>query len=64
MAVIRHQMRGSKAPVPWLQRLLGRKPTIQVAIALANKMARTLWALIMKSEDYRVRAAQPVGAGA
>ena len=64
MSVIRHRMRGSKAPDPWLQRLMKRKPTIQVAIALANKMARALWALLMKGEDYRARAAQPVGAGA
>ena len=64
MSVIRHRMRESKAPDPWLQRLMKRKPTIQVAIVLANKMARTLWALLMKGEDYRARAAQPVGAGA
>ena len=64
MSVIRHQGRGGKTPDPWLQRLMVRKPTIQAGIALANKMARTLWALIMKGEDYRVRAAQPVGAGA
>lgn len=24
-----------------------------VAIALANKMARTIWALLTKNEDYR-----------
>jgi hypothetical protein len=24
-----------------------------VAIALANKMARQLWAMLMKNEDYR-----------
>jgi hypothetical protein len=27
-----------------------------VAVALANKMARTIWALLMKHEDYRVPA--------
>ena len=64
MSVIRHRMRGGKAPDPWLQRRMERKPTIQVAIALANKMARIMWALLMKGEDYRARAAQPVGAGA
>jgi len=27
-----------------------------VAIALANKMARTIWAMLTKNEDYRVPA--------
>jgi hypothetical protein len=27
-----------------------------VAIALANKMARTIWALLTKNKDYRVPA--------
>lgn len=37
----------------WLARMLARKPRMLVAIALANKMARTLWAMLTKSEDYR-----------
>lgn len=37
----------------WLARLAARKPRMLVAIALANKMARTIWALITKGEDYR-----------
>ena len=40
----------------WLARMMARKPRILVAIALANKMARTIWALLMKNEDYRVPA--------
>jgi len=27
-----------------------------LAIALANKMARTIWAMLTKNEDYRVPA--------
>jgi transposase len=38
----------------WLARMAVRKPRMLVAIALANKMARTIWALIAKNEDYRV----------
>ncbi|QDC40137.1 IS110 family transposase [Sphingobium fuliginis] len=38
----------------WLARMVARKPRMLVAIALANKMARTIWALITKNEDYRV----------
>lgn len=40
----------------WLARISARKPRMLVAIALANKMARTIWALLTKSEDYRVPA--------
>ena len=37
----------------WLERMLARRPKMLVAIALANKMARQLWAMLMKNEDYR-----------
>jgi transposase len=40
----------------WLARMAARKPRMLVAIALANKMARTIWALLTKNEDYRVPA--------
>lgn len=53
MAVIQKKSRWGKEPDPWLQKLLERKPTIKAAIALANKMARTMWALLMKGEDYQ-----------
>ncbi len=37
----------------WLARMLERKPKMLVAIALANKMARAIWAMLTKGEDYR-----------
>ncbi len=37
----------------WLARIAARKPRMLVAIALANKMARTIWAVLAKNEDYR-----------
>ena len=37
----------------WLARMLSRKPRMLVAIALANKMARKIWAMLTKNEDYR-----------
>jgi transposase len=40
----------------WLARMIARKPRMLVAIALANKMARSIWALMTKNEDYRVPA--------
>ncbi|PJE27279.1 Transposase IS116/IS110/IS902 family protein [Pseudooceanicola marinus] len=37
----------------WLSRMLARKPRMLVAIALANKMARQIWAMLTKNKDYR-----------
>ena len=37
----------------WLDRQLKSKPKMLVGIALANKMARQLWAMLTKNEDYR-----------
>lgn len=37
----------------WLSRILARKPKMLVAIALANKMARQIWAMLTKNENYR-----------
>ncbi len=38
---------------PWLINLLARRPKKLVAVALANKMARTLWAMMVSGEVYR-----------
>ena len=53
MAVIRHAGPGSKAASPWLLGLLERRPRKLAAVALANKMARTLWAMMAKGTAYR-----------
>jgi len=37
----------------WLSEMLARKPKMLVAIALANKMARQIWAMLTNNEDYR-----------
>ena len=37
----------------WVRSLLGRKPTRLVTVAIANKTARTAWALLAKGEDYK-----------
>lgn len=37
----------------WLSRMAARKPKMLVAIALANKMARGIWAMLTKNEDYQ-----------
>jgi transposase len=41
----------------WLEQMLARKPRMLVSVALANKMARTVWALLTRQEDYRAPAA-------
>jgi transposase len=40
-------------PKEWLRALLLRKPRKLAAVALANKMARTAWAMMTSGETYR-----------
>jgi len=56
MAVIRHAKPGSKTASPWLLQLLERRPRKVVAVALANKMARVLWAKLAKVPTDRLRS--------
>jgi transposase len=42
---------------PWLARLLATKPRKVAAVAVANKMARIGWALMIRQEDFRTRPA-------
>ena len=53
MAVIRWAGRKGNVLNAWLTQLLARKPKMLVAIALANKMARGLWAMMTRNEEYR-----------
>lgn len=53
MAVLQAVERFDSLNNGWLKRLLTRKPRLVAAIALANKMARALWAMLTKQEDYR-----------
>ncbi len=57
MAVIRHGRKTGFRGNPWLADLMGRKPAMVVAVALANKNARTAWALLARGETYRRQAA-------
>lgn len=38
---------------PWVDRLLARRPFNTVAVALANKMARTIWAMMAHDRAYQ-----------
>ena len=57
MAVVRWAVRRGRTSDPWLARMLARKPRMLVAVALANRMARIVWALMTKKESYRAPAA-------
>ena len=54
MAVVRWAVRRDTTTDPWLARMLSRKLRMLVAVALANKMARIVWALATRKETYRV----------
>jgi transposase len=41
----------------WLARLLGRKPRMLAIVAMANKMARIVWAILQKGEPFRAQVA-------
>jgi transposase len=52
MAVIRYAARhGTRRP--WLVQLMARRTTRIAAVALANKTARMVWAIMMSGEAYR-----------
>ncbi|MEP0670336.1 MAG: IS110 family transposase [Sulfitobacter pontiacus] len=53
MAVLQAVERFGKPHNGWLISMLERKPRMLVAVALANKMARGLWAMVTKQEDYQ-----------
>lgn len=42
----------TKTPGPWLQQLSARRPFNVVTVALANKMARTIWAVLAHERAY------------
>lgn len=57
VAVVQWAARRGAPEGSWLARMLGRKPLLVVAIALANKMARAVWAMLTKKENYRAPVA-------
>ena len=53
MSVILQAKRRGTTNLPWLADLMARKPTKVAAVALANKIARVAWVVLMRGETYR-----------
>jgi transposase len=55
-AIVRWAMRKGSTADAWLSRMLERKPPMLVIVALANKTARIVWALLARGGTYRATA--------
>ncbi|WP_146591171.1 IS110 family transposase [Puniceibacterium confluentis] len=53
MTRVRWAVRNGAPKGSWLEQMLARKPRMLVAIALANKTARAIWAMMTKKEDFK-----------
>jgi transposase len=51
-AVLRWQRGAPKKPSPWIEELLTRRPTNVVLVAMANKTARTVWAMMRDQQTF------------
>jgi transposase len=56
-AVVQQACKRGAPSGSWLEQMLARKPRMLVTVALANKMARIVWALLVKQENYRAPVA-------
>ena len=55
-SVIRRARTGALAAAPWIRSLLERRPARVVTVAMANKTARIVWAVLARGEVYRAPA--------
>jgi transposase len=56
-AVVSWAARNGAPAGSWMARMVARKPPMLVRVALANKMARTVWALMARGGVYQAPAA-------
>lgn len=54
--IIKRHVHASARPGTWLGRMLTHKPPMLVRVALANKMARIVWALMTQGSVYKAPA--------
>lgn len=52
-SVVRRARTSDIANANWIRSLLERKPARLVTVAMANKTARIVWAVLKRAEDYR-----------
>ncbi len=55
-AVVLHASKRGAPTGSWLAQMLARKPRMLVTVALANKTARIVWAVLTRNEVYRAPA--------
>ena len=56
-SVIRRSKTDGLAAAPWIRSLLERRPARVVTVAMANKTARIIWAVLVRGDVYRPAAA-------
>ena len=56
MSRMRRIMKNPEQYDPWFADILARKPGKVAAVAMANKTARIVWAVLTRNEPYRARA--------
>ncbi|MEM5332252.1 hypothetical protein VSR34_38080, partial [Paraburkholderia sp. JHI2823] len=49
----RSVLRHARSPSAWLEDIRKRRPSNVVTVALANKIARTIWAILAHGQPYR-----------
>jgi transposase len=52
-SVIRRARTGTTGTAPWIRSLLERRPARVVTVAMANKTARIVWAVLARGDIYR-----------
>jgi transposase len=55
-SVIRRARTGAIGAAPWIRSLLERRPARVVTVAMANKTARIVWAVLVRGDAYRTSA--------
>jgi len=56
-SVVRRARNRDIAAANWIRSLLARKPARLVTVAMANKTARIVWAIMARGDTYRIPAA-------
>jgi transposase len=55
MSRMRQIIKSPERFAPWFAEILARKPGKVAAVAMANKTARMVWAVLTRKKPYRVR---------